>query len=166
MSTQPQETARRASESVLCQLLSQVADLLSADPSFAEPGVEVLTEDKGDIDTEIAARLSSLGICVLVMLSDARGAKESMPGPVFDHVGLIVEISENALTNRSNGGRTCLEKAEQAARMLHHGKLASGRTLVVTDIAKWPSPPEPADVCYHIPCKVSNVSLNRKVTST
>lgn len=166
MSTQPQETERRASSSVLCDILAQVAGLLQADASYAAPGVEILTEDKGDIDTEISQKVSALGICTTVMFADARGAKDAMPGPVFSQVLLIVEVAENALTNRSSGGKTALETAEAAARLLHQGRLPSGRTLLVTDLTKFPTPPEPADVCYHVACKLANVSLNRKVQTT
>jgi hypothetical protein len=166
MSLQPQETERRAASSVLCGILARVADLLRADPAFAAPGTEIITEDKGDIDTAIAQAVAALGLCATVMLADARGAKESLPGPVFTSVGVVVEISENTLANRASGGRTALEAAEEAARLLHLARLPDGRTLTVTDLAKFPNPVEPADVCYHVIARLANVSLNRKVKTT
>jgi hypothetical protein len=166
MSTQPQESERRASGSVLCAALEHIKRLLLASPDFACPGVEVMTEDDGDIDTEIAEKLASLGTLVSVQLVDCRAANETLPGPVFGRVGFVVELAENALLNRSAGGRTCLENADKAAALLHHARLASGRTLLVTDLAKFPTPPPPATACYHVTCKLSNVSLNRKVQTT
>ena len=163
MSTSPTETSRRSASSVLCDILAEIAAALLADPSFADPGTEILTEDKGDIDTDIAQKLGALGLCCTVMFSGANGAKPSMPGPVFDKAHYVVEICENALTNRSQGGRTALETADHAARILHLAELRSGRRLLVTDLRKFPSAVPPADNCYHVELTLSNVSLNRKV---
>ncbi|HPK72454.1 MAG TPA: hypothetical protein PLN93_10990 [Vicinamibacterales bacterium] len=162
MSVNPQETARRAAECCLCDILAQIAAALRADAAIAPPGVEVVTEDDGDIDTEIARVLGAMGLCITVMLVAARSSKPNLPGPVFGEVSYLVEIVENAVMNRSAGGRTALEEAELAARLLHQLSLADGRRLQVADIVKAPRLPAPATNGYQIPLTIPNVSINRK----
>ena len=165
MSLQPQETARRAAASVLCDILAQVAAALSADPAFSTPGIGILTEDKGDIDTEITKTLNNLGLCVMVMFSGVEDGKGNLPGPVFGTGRFLVEVSENTVTNRAAGGVTALELAEQAGRVLHQFALSSGRVLLVDAIKPYPNAPAPANVCYHVILRTTQVSINRKVES-
>jgi hypothetical protein len=164
MSIQPQETDRRATASELCAILAEVAAAIRAAPEVASPGVEVLTEDQGDIDTAIAQAVGNLGACVLVMFSGVTEVKSNLPGPVFGAVRLTVEVSENALVNRGAGGVTSLETAEAIARLLHQRRLASNRLLLVESLQHYPSPPAPADVCYHLNLRTSEVSIHRKAT--
>jgi hypothetical protein len=161
MSLQPQETERRAATSALCDLLAQIAAALAADASFATPGITILTEDKGDIDTEITRQLGALGLAVTVMFSGVSEAKANLPGPVFGVGRFLVEVAENTLTNRGAGGATSLEVAEQAARLLHQLPLSSGRVLLVDAIEPFPGVPPPANVCYHVLLRTSQVSINR-----
>jgi hypothetical protein len=142
--------------------LAEIAAALGSDSDFATPDLEILTEDKGDIDTEIAQRVTSLGLCVTVMFSGASEIKPNLPGPVFGSVRITVEVCENALTNRSNGGRTSLEVTEQAARILHQKRLESGRVLIAESLQPFPQPPAPANVCYHLILRTSEVSIHRK----
>ena len=157
MSTKPEEQQRRASASVLCRIVQQIADLLNASAEFTRAGrVTVLTEDKDDIDTEIEQAVSALGLSATV------------GGPVFANAQAIVEIAELPVTNRSESGTgaTALEQADLAARLLHQARLADGRTLLVTDIARATVLPAPATTGWNVILRLSNVSLNRKVTTT
>lgn len=165
MSTQPQEIDRRKSTSTLCTLLEEVKGILKgSDCFFAQDNVAVRTEDDGDIDTQIEQILGSLGICATIMLTNAQAANKNMPGPVFGNASLIVEIAELAITNRSDAGTkvTCLEAAEEAARYLHQARCASGRMILVTDIRKYPQPPPPANVCYHVICSTGDVQITKR----
>lgn len=164
MSLQPQETGRRAASSVLCAIMAEAAAALQGDAAFAAPGVGILTEDKGDIDTEIEQAIAALGLCVVVMFADASDCKPTLPGPVFGRVQLVVEVSENATTNRAAGGRSALEVAEHAARILHQFRMASGRVLLVESVRPFANPPQPATVCYHVSLRTSEVSINRRTT--
>jgi hypothetical protein len=162
MSINPQETERRASVSSLCDILAQIAAALRADQSCVAPGVEVITEDQGDIDTEIVRAVGALGLVITVMFSGARGCKPNLPGPVFGTAAYVVEVAENAVMNRSAGGGTALEIASACAVCLHQYKLRDGRMLLVTDLIKAPDLPKPATNGYHIPLTLSNVSILRK----
>ena len=162
MSTSPAETERRAASSVLCFLLHEVAAVLLASPEFAAPGTEILTEDKGDLDTEIAQAIANMGLAVTVMFSAASGGRPTLAGPVFDSVQLVCEIAENALINRGAGGRCALETADLAARVLHQADLGHGRRLLVERLAVYPAVPEGASVCYHVDLRLQNISLVRK----
>ena len=153
MSTQPQEQERRASESSLCAALQDVARLLKdSDSVFNRPDVPVLTEDTGDIDTLITEAVGNGRLCVTVMLRKAGNVPKNVSTPVFRDLSLVVEICEQAITNRSEAGTkiTALEAGEKAATLLHHTALTSGRRLFVTDLEKYPQPPPPADNCYHL----------------
>ena len=165
MSLQPQEITRRRSASALCALLEDARDiLLGSEGVFALNKVAVLTEDDGDVDTEIEQQVGALGIVATVMLVSADNAGRNMPGPVFADTQLIVEISELAVVNRAGGGTqvTCLEAAEDAARSLHQARCASGRMLLVTNIRKYPQPPKPATVCYHVVCTTGDVQITKR----
>jgi len=165
MSTQPQEIERRKSTSALCTLLEEVKDLLrTQDCFFANPKVVVLTEDEGDVETKIEAAIGALGICATIMLINAQAANKNMPGPVFNNASLIVEVSELAITNRSEAGTqvTCLEAAEEVARYLHQARCASGRMILVTDLRKYAQPPPPANVCYHVVCTTGDVQITKR----
>lgn len=165
MSTQPQEIARRTSSSVLCAILEEVKTILTAPPCFfSQPGITVLTEDEGDIDTLIEQTVGALGIVATIMLVNAQAANRNLPGPVFGNASLIVEIAEHTLTNRSEAGAgvTCLEAAEDAARNLHQARCASGRMILVSDIRKYAQPPPPANVCYHVVCSTGDIQITKK----
>ncbi len=166
MSTQPQEIERRRSASAFHALLEDVRDILAGAEGcvFSQPGVKVLTEDDGDIDTEIERTVGAAGLCATVMLTSAGGASRSLPGPVFSDTRMIVEVAELAAANRAEGGTrvTALEAAEQAARLLHQARCASGRMVLVTDIRKYPQPPQPADVCYHVACEAGEIHITRR----
>jgi|GEM_PF-6556468 len=165
MSMKPHETRRRTSTSVLCAMLEDVKAVLVAPPClFAQPGVTVLTEDDGDIDTLIEQTVGALGIVATVMLVNAQAANRNLPGPVFGNASLIVEIAENTIANRSEAGTgvTCLEAAEDAARHLHQARCASGRMILVTDIRKYAQPPPPANVCYHVVCTTGDIHITKR----
>ena len=153
MSQNPAEQERRAAESTLHACLQDVAALLKeSDSCFSRPDVTVMTEDLGDTDTLITNALDRIGLCVTVMLRKAGNVPKNVSTPVFRDLSLVVEICEQAITNRSEAGTkiTALEAAEKAATILHHAKLTSGRGLFVTDLEKYPQPPPPADNCYHL----------------
>jgi hypothetical protein len=166
MSMDPAIQETRASSSVLCAMLNDVARTLKADERyvFSRPECVVITEDDGDIDTKISQILGTLGLCVTVMFLKATAASGSLPGPRFGNASIIAEISELSITNRSESGLqiTALEAAEQAALILHQARMPSGRMLLVTDIAKYPQMPEPADNCYHGIITTGEVTLRRK----
>jgi hypothetical protein len=162
MSVQPQETARRVAESVLCATLEDIRVLLASDATFAGPTVGIITEDEGDIDTLIESAVLSLGTCCTVMLVAARDAKRSLPVVSFDSLAVIVEIAEKAVTNRAADGRTALELAELAARILHQAPISNNRRVTVDSIAKYAVPPKPADVCYHVQVRIGQTTLKPK----
>lgn len=169
MSLNPTEQRRRARVSILHHLLQQVTQTLNSKPEFLCGGkVRAITEDDGDIDTEIATSINSLGLAVSIQLIEARKASQSMPGPVFGAIQLLVEIAELPITNRdtSGTGKTALEHTELIATILHQARLPDGRTLLVTDIFKFPAPPPPATTAYHVILTLTNVSLNREVHTT
>jgi hypothetical protein len=170
MSTDLAEQTRRAESSVLCAALQDVKDILSSGKGldkdkakiwersvFANPKVKVLTEDDGDIDTQIQQTVGRLGLCAVVILREAEVASANLPNVIFRGLQVVVEVSEKAITNRGmNGtGITCLEAAEQAAGILHFANLRSGRMVKVASVVKFMSPPQPADNCYHVSLIIS-----------
>ncbi len=165
MSMDPAIQETRKTASVLCAMLIEAARVLRADSGsvFSQEGCTVITEDEGDIDTLIAGAIGRIGLCATIMFQKASSASKSMPGPCFNNAAIVVEISELAITNRSEQGLqvTALEAAEQAALILHQARMESGRILYVTDIIKYPQPPEPADNCYHVIVTTGEVTLRR-----
>lgn len=166
MSMDPAIQETRKASSVLCAMMIELARALQADSEsvFSKEGCSVITEDDGDIDTLIEAAIGRTGLCAAIMFQKATAASKSLPGPCFNNAALVVEISELAITNRSEQGLqvTALEAAEQAALILHQARMPSGRMLTVSDIIKFPQPQPPADNCYHVIIQTGEVTLRRK----
>ena len=165
MSMDPAIQETRKTSSVLCAMMIEVARALQADSEsvFSKEGCAVITEDDGDIDTLIAGAVGRIGLCATIMFQKARSASTTLPGPCFNNAAIVVEISELAITNRSENGLqvTALEAAEQAALILHQARMESGRMTFVSDIIKYPQPTEPADNCYHVIVTTGEVTLRR-----
>ena len=165
MSMDPAIQETRKTSSVLCAMMIEIARTLQADNEsvFSRSDCSVITEDDGDIDTLIAGAVGRIGLCATIMFQKASAASKTLPGPHFNNAAIVVEISELAITNRSEQGLqiTALEAAEQAALILHQARMESGRMTFVTDIIKYPQPPEPADNCYHVIVTTGEVTLRR-----
>lgn len=111
---------------LLRQLRQQIADRLAADSYFED--IPVLTEDRGDVENEIARALGTLtetggkiGICAVVLTPFARIRTQELPGPYLDPLQLSVTIEENVLVNQATGGtqKHCSDVAERVATLLH-----------------------------------------------
>src|ERR1041384_3880382 len=66
----------------------------------------VITEDEGDVETIFEQRIAVCGLAVVVQTPTARSTTrtQGIPGPRFDPLICPVQISENVLFNRSEGG--------------------------------------------------------------
>jgi len=162
MSTDPIESQRRAANSTLCAMLQALAGALRADSDINTSGVTILTEDDGDIDTQITQCVGNQGTCIVVMFAGTDG-RNNIPGLCFDGANFVVEVSELSSINRANGGRPSLETAEAAAKILEEFRDPDGRIYLVERIVKNPSLPEGADVSHHILLSTKTVKINRKL---
>ena len=90
-------------ETILDEIQDAIIAKLQSDAWFdpAEDNyVQVIAEDKGDIDNQITVALSRIGISVLVQMARAYCNKPNIPGPYFDPIEYIIEVAENVLINR------------------------------------------------------------------
>ncbi len=69
----------------------------------AAPAVPVLTERKGDINTEITKALNQLGLSIVVVTPDGDSLETTGDGMRL-RVRLVAEIAENVLINQGKSG--------------------------------------------------------------
>jgi hypothetical protein len=160
MSTDPQEQATRAANSTLCAMLQAVAATLAADTRLQVSTVTILTEDKGDFNTNIEAACGTTGTAISVMFAGASG-RNTIPGVCFNQSKMIIEIAENAAVNRGNNGRPALETAETCALVVEESADSIGRRYMVDSIVPAPQMPDGADVAYHVILETKNVKIKR-----
>ena len=97
---------------LLVPLQSKIAEILRAREEIAKsPAIEVVEENKGDLNAQVAAAVSRLGIVVTVQ-TPGLGVDPEHPRGV--QATIVVEIQENVPINRGPSGskRTWLELAE------------------------------------------------------
>lgn len=87
-------------------------------------GLEIISEDKGDLMTNIKTSLGKLGLVVVVEAITARASKPNLPGPQLDDLSLSITVTENVMLNRSKTDRTAQSVAEDICKALHHKQLA------------------------------------------
>jgi len=146
-----------ADDDVLQPLQTAIVTRLQTD-SWFDPTqanyVPVISEDKGLIDNQIAAAVARTGIYLLVQMGEAYVDHPNMRGPFFSNVEFILEVGEHVMKNRgeSGTGKTALQDAHRACRLLHHPTpddlsvcLLVGRDAIVIS-----PPPEGATAAYTI----------------
>jgi hypothetical protein len=129
-----------------------LADLLQGEPLFAREGlpVPVITEKKGDIETQIAEAIAKLGLCAIVVAADA-GARQAA-GQLALVVNLVVQITEDVLMNSAAAKEagvapvSALDLAAAALLAIHRGP-----RLVLDDTPLSLVPDAPA-ATYQIRC--------------
>jgi hypothetical protein len=142
----------------LLQLMSLVSARLEADTEFAD--VTVLTERKGDIESEIARALSTLtakggkmGVCAIVMAPLANVSNRNLPGPYLDPVNLVIHVEEAVTINTGASGtnRAASDVAERALALLHRWTPDGfPRPLLAESAAIVAAEPAVGDLAYRV----------------
>lgn len=97
---------------LLAPLQLKIAEILRAREEIAtSPAIEVVEENKGDLNAQVAAAVSRLGIVVTVQTPSLDPDPEH---PRWVQATIVVEIQENVPINRGPSGskRTWLDLAE------------------------------------------------------
>lgn len=71
--------------------------------NFLAP-LEIITQDKGNIEKEISQAISRIGVSIVIFMAEGDCDHPNAPGPYMDRVSIVVEIAENVLLNRSDNG--------------------------------------------------------------
>lgn len=128
----------------------EVAARLREHPYLAT--IDVMTEDKGDIEAGIRATLAKLGVAVTVMTVEADCDYPDSEPIGFDRISIIIEVAENVTANRSAGGtgkpigKIC-EAVFQAMSL--HQSTRRAYTIDKPSMAMV-QPPPPATACRHL----------------
>lgn len=142
---------------MLLSIQSAIAKRLMDSPYMA--GIDVLTQDDGDLDTMIRAKLALLGIAATVGLGKAGDPMPNAGGPYFEDVVFVVEVQEFVLKNRSAAGsrKSAVDVCEHIAHRLHGWEFAPGKALMCVDpgIIPVPSTP-PATAAYAVAIQTSD----------
>jgi hypothetical protein len=116
---------------ILEQLQSIVVGLLANDDLFLGnqsangAAIPIITEDIGDLMTELTIKIDSTGICAIVQTPEFEFTNEwaSQPGAIsYDGMASIdVMVIENVTLNRATGGTNIPARsvAERIVRLLH-----------------------------------------------
>jgi hypothetical protein len=106
--------------SILQAIQIDAANRLLSDPYFAN--ISVLTENLQDITFQIEKAIQELGIVAIILTptADIRNFADA-PGPYLQSIDVLVEVAENVLLNRGQGGsgKTAQAMAERVLAILH-----------------------------------------------
>lgn len=103
---------------LLSSLQSAIATRLRESDLISQaPAIDVLEEDKGDLDANIAKAVGRLGIVVSIETPALRPGDEGQP---VQEAAVIISVQENVPINRGPAGsqRTWLSVAEHVIAML------------------------------------------------
>ena len=97
-------------------------------------GIDVITQNEGDLDTMIRTTLSRLGIVATISMGKA-GRPMQNTGLYFEEVVYVVEVQEYVAKNRGaqGTGKPVLDVCERIAWRLHNFEVAPGTTLYCVD---------------------------------
>jgi len=129
----------------------EAAAKLRAHPYLAT--LDVITEDKGNIDTEIDAQLLNLGLSITVMTVSARCDSPDAEPIYFDEIGVVVEVAEFVMMNRGEGGsgKPIGKVCEAVIQALHMFTPPGHNTYSLSQKGMYPvQPPEPATTARQI----------------
>ena len=139
------------STSILKDIQNQIVALVKA----AMPeGVEVIARDCGNIDNDIQASLSKLGIAAVVMEPLARRENASAASSVIVDVETEINLWETPLTNSTGVSLGAL--FEDVVRACH-AKRVRGQTLVLGEVL--PGDSETGEKIYSITYQLKNIIL-------
>lgn len=100
----PQNDFEKLENAIAAQLEAQVEfqGIKNPDGTFWH----VLTEDEGDIEFLFQQMINQCGFSVVVQTPIGRNSTKmgNIPGPVFDPLECMVQVSEAVIFNRNNGG--------------------------------------------------------------
>lgn len=111
-----------------------VAGQLEADSWFADAGIEVISEFRGDIATQINTAIAQLGYFVVVntVVASCDPNKTDVRGPAFDKIEVQVSVGETRAVKES-GTKSAAEIAERVLAVLHHYAEAGVFTSLLPD---------------------------------
>lgn len=111
----------------ILDLQTRVKAILEADAAFA--GVDILTESKGDLESELTRALERLGFGVVVTSSEGQNKDPRQRAPFFDET-LTVALF---LVPTLDGGQHNMPDAVEAAILaLHHSPVGTGPTAALS----------------------------------
>ena len=84
--------------------------------------VEIMAEDRMDLEAAIQLAMAQLGVVLVVQTVSVGVANPNLPGPNFDSVRFTVAVVENTTLNRAPGSAQldALSLAIATAQRLHH----------------------------------------------
>ena len=115
----------------LLQLIQDSVDTLNGDAFFNDPvesrRIVVITQNVGDIETEVQTKVANLGISVVAVMPLVK-MPETLAGSVSLRVPLVFEVVENVTLNQGNGGtgKSILEVCWEIVCLLHGAGTGQG----------------------------------------
>lgn len=128
-----------------------IARRLMEDP-YLKP-LDVMAEDKGNIEQRIKQRLAAFGVSIVVLMGSGRCPKPNMEGPYLDPCTFIIEIAENVMMNRGATGtqKTASRVLWHVLYQIHQYQAAPNLYFLVDDEAfKLVENPPGASLTYHV----------------
>lgn len=135
------------------EIQAEVETALEAHPYLS--GLNVISEDKGAIESLVQTAITRAGLSVLVVMPDATcHAADTVPA-LLDPITVVVEVAENPVMNRGTGGtgKACGIVTECIIQALHLHTAASGRIYALSragSCVRMVNPPPGASVARHI----------------
>ena len=105
--------------STLRAIKNEIADRLIVEEWFR--GIAVFTEEIGDIESQVAIAVGSIGTCVIVISPTGEVADINASGPQMSPVNIVLRVVENVIVNQSPTGTSkhAMDTLSVAMRALH-----------------------------------------------
>lgn len=140
------------------ELIADTVDTLLAQPYFGDaPGIPVLDERIGEIDSMVERAIAKIGHCVFVGLLSASTSREweNVLGPFYDDIVLGIIIFEmptlNDQNNQDGTGKTSRTTAENVASALHmHQPFEDGSPLIHVSTVRFAEEGEEARTGFNL----------------
>lgn len=99
---------------------SAIVEHLKGDALLSQ--VEILAEDRMDLESAIQLAMAKLGVVLVVQTVSVGVTHPNLPGPHFDAVKFTVVVGENTTLNRAPGSLQldAISLAIATAQRLHH----------------------------------------------
>ena len=112
------------------QLAENIADFIRDDPELKDAGhVNVVVEDRADVEAEIARAIGQLGVLALVIITGFDRRQNSGPS-LAGTVRVEIRCLEHPSLNRDGTAWTAQHVTERIVKILHWGEVPGIQTPV------------------------------------
>lgn len=156
-------------ESPLDAVLKGIMEALRGDPFFDD--VTIVLDDSQDLVSELQKSLATMaseggrvGAACVIEIPDLGVEHPNIPGPQFDDIAIEINLIENVLLNRAEGGtyKTARRLAVRAAHRLHHRAIPGLQKVLLASRVYKKNNPDTKDLIYATTLRTGGLRLTNQ----